>query len=652
MKYLLIMPRFVRVASETYGFPMGLAYISAALKQAGHDVRCLNLNHRDDAPGEAIDQVVREFDPDVCGTGGLTPHFAMIRSILATTRRAKPSVVNLVGGGVFSSAPETVAPLLDIDYGVIGEGEETIVELSDALAAGSDPAEVDGIAYRNGEGEWTRSWPRKPLRDVGALPWPDLDGFEIERFLDLSERFGELKSLKEGKRAREMMMAASRSCPFSCSFCFHPTGKIYRERSLDEFFEELDYLRGRYQFDFLSVCDELFAVKEDRLIEFCERIKDYDLAWAAQLRVPIATDDVIRRMKDANCVLISYGLESADDRVLTSMGKKTSRSEMENALKLTYDHKLEIQGNFIFGDAAETLETANNTLAWWAENRRYQINLIHLQVMPGSPLYQKSVETGRISDPQKQLEERIINVTEMDEVSYLRMYDRVRVLFETILEPAEIVAFEDQGTPHPWRGTLYRIDWLCPRCGHENIQRDVAVDQPRDYQSFRFCCHACRSRFDVQNLARPVWEHSEAEERYAHAAALRDAGKFHEAIQAYRDVMAVELPYGSADRPDAYVRAAWDIGQIFLAMEQRSPGSGASNAVFWLGKATLLRAFYPDFHIGYANALMAEGALGAARLHLRQALKLMPPNEPKADILRSVLTQLPTEGEAASRYIV
>jgi len=652
VKFLLIMPRFVRVVGETYGFPLGLAYISSALKQAGHEVHCLNLNHRSEAPGVVVEQVVREVDPDVCGTGGLTPHFDMVKGILATARRAKPSVVNIVGGGVFSSAPELVAPLLDIDFGVIGEGEETVVELAEKLTGGGEASSVDGIMFRDPEGRWLRSWPRKPIRDVDSLAWPDYDGFEFATFLDISRRFGEIRPLRPGEAHRELMMAASRSCPFACSFCFHPTGRIYRERGLDAFFAELDFLLGKYEFDILSVCDELFAVKEERLVEFCDRIKPYGIGWAAQLRVSIATDDIIRRMKDANCMLVSYGLESADETVLKSMDKKTTREEMEKALALTYDHKMEIQGNFIFGDSAETLETANNTLGWWARHRKYQINLIHLQVMRGSPLYGKAVESGRIKDPAAQLQERLINVTTMDDTTYLRIYDRIRVLYETILEPARIISFEWQGETHPTRGPLHRIEWSCPRCGAVNENLDVAVDQPRNYQSFRFACQACRSRFDIQNLARRPVEHGEADEKYRKAVALRDAGDIRSAMGAYREIVNLQFPFGMPDRPDAYVMASHDIGNLFLAMSRSAAGSWVRNAAFWHGKALLLRAFAPAYHIAYANALLAEGSVDGARLHLAQALKLLPPHDPQGGVVGEVLAGLPETGEGGPTYIV
>jgi radical SAM superfamily enzyme YgiQ (UPF0313 family)/transposase-like protein len=652
MKFLLIMPRFVRVIGESYAFPLGLAHISAVLKQADHEVHCLNLNHHEGSPGSVIEQTVRAVDPDVCGTGGLTPHFAMIRSILASTRRAKPSVVNIVGGGVFSSAPEIVAPLFDIDFGVIGEGEETIVDFAERLSDATEIGKVDGIMFRDSGGSWKRSQRRDPIRDLDSIPWPDYDGFEFSRLLDISENFGRMEPLRIEQGHREMVIAASRSCPFACSFCFHPTGRVYRERDLDNFFKELDYLVDKYEFDSLMVYDELFAIKPERLIEFCDRIKPYNIGWAAQLRVSIATEDVIQRMRDANCVLVSYGLESADDHVLESMGKKIRRVELERALELTYDNKMEIQGNFIFGDAAETLETANNTFDWWARNRKYQINLVPLETMPGSPLYRKALETGRIADPQASMEQTIFNVTDMDDATHFRLCRYVRVLFETILEPAKILAFEMDSETHPTRGDLYKICWKCWRCGAENLKTNVALDHPRDFQNLRFACHSCRSRADVENLARPRLVDAELETLYDEAVILRDSGDIKSAMKSYMQVLNSKFPPGLTGRPEAYIRAAHDVGSIYLATNHQNPGSGSLGAVYWLGEALLYKAYSPPHHIAFANALMAEGSFDGARLHLSQVLKLISPDEPQAEPIQQLLSSLPAAEGRAARYIV
>ena len=245
---------------SSYAFPLGLGYIAAALKDAGLTVRGLNLNHDYRPPFEAINEAVVEFDPDACGTGTLSPLYPQAAEVFTAVRAAKPDIVNIAGGGMISSGPEIAAKVLDFDFGVIGEGEESVVELAAALDQGRDPRQIPGLVLRDRRGNATLTAPRDPIRNIDDLPWPDYDIFGIREWFALV-------------RERSIPMIASRSCPLSCSFCFHPSGRTYRVRDLDRFLEEFDHLNRVYGIKTLSLNDELFALNTDRIRDFCTRIK-------------------------------------------------------------------------------------------------------------------------------------------------------------------------------------------------------------------------------------------------------------------------------------------------------------------------------------------------------------------------------------------
>ena len=619
LKILLITPKFTDRPGRYYEFPLGIAYISSTLKQAGHDVQCLNLSNLEKSPEEATARAVTEIAPDLCRTGGLSPHFSQIQAILAAARRAKPSLVTIVGGGLLSSDPETALPLLGADYGVIGEGEETAEELVAALEGGARVSEVAGIVYRDSDGECLRSPRRLPRRDLDAIPWPDFEGFGIDPILSatmtIDDYFFHLEDAP-----RSLPMISSRSCPFNCTFCFHPTGRHYRERGLDDFFTELEALIDRYKINMVAILDEIFAVKKPRILKFCERIRSYGIKWMVQLHVGVIDEEVIDAMKEAGCVYISYGIESVHDDILRSMEKKTTQAGIEQALEITRERRIGIQGNFIFGDAAETMETANHTMDWWSRNREYYIALSLLKVYPGAPVYQKAHRKGLILDKAEYMKEADVNISGIDDARFARLKRRLGTFRNTLFIPAKIQRFEKQPRKNAFGEDLYRVVWDCPSCGEVNDYRSITVTAPYNFQKILVTCRTCLSRSEVENRARQAWIDPEGEERYHQAAMLKQAGRLKEAMMAYMEILRRPYPPNVHNRPEAFIRAAFDAGNIFL---QTQPGPEA--AIHYFEEALLRRACDPAHHIVLAHALLAGGSDGAARLHCEQARMLAPP---------------------------
>lgn len=618
MHILLIVPRYSTTWGEFYQFPLGLGYVAAAMKRAGHKVSSLNLNHQRGAIEELVAAKVREYNPDICATGGLSPFLSLLQEIFSAARRAKPDIINIAGGGAVSGEPGVILDVADIDIGVIGEGEITIVELLACLERqGRNLQSVQGIVFKDKNLKTIQTEPRPPIKDLSSVPWPDYEALQCEQNIvgqrGLDSYF--LHSCDAGK-PKSIDMITSRSCPFRCKFCFHPTGKVYRERPLDDVFAEIDYLVSHYKVNMIGFIDELFSLRRSRLLEFCERIRPYNLKWMIQLHVLSASEEVIKALKSAGCTYISYGIESMNQTVLNSLQKKSNIPQIEEALDMTYRYKIGIQGNLIFGDAAETLETANESMHWWAANRKYQVHLTPLMVFPGSPHYLEALRDGLIGDSERADYVRNIpedlNISSMNDKNAEMLKFQVWVFLHTLLNLVQPDRFELSEGQDSDRGSLYDIVWKCPRCGHKNDYLSVILP-PDNGASMRITCRDCNTRWDIANQAyqAPVNSISQVEcqVRLATAKNLLKKGD---------KKGAHDLGNGLLSQAPNFVEARQFMGSLYRLLGIKE------HMVKSFGVAVGSRPFSPDCHCDFADALLEVEAAGAARMHYAQALQLQP----------------------------
>lgn len=466
---LLVMPVVPYSVNDWPVPPVGILYISSYMKKMNLSVHCINLGICEEEPMVALEKAIREKHIDIVAAGGLVVNYEAVKEIIDCAKSVSKDIITIIGGGLVTHSPEEAMQIIpNADYGVIGEGEITESELVLALEKGRNPAEIDGIIYRRGA-ELYRTSPRAPIEDLDVLPWPDYEGFN---YFDIVRRH-----LREEKMTAPL--TTSRSCPFQCTFCSTSGGgvqKKYRQRSLDSIFEELQYLVERYSVKELFLNDELFAVNEERLLAFCERIKPFHVKWYVYLRLGKHIQlDLLREMRDAGCVKVFYGLESANDIILKSMKKGTTQAEMLRVLEITKEAGLMTRGCFIFGDTQETLETAESTMNWVEEH----IDLLEatvfdpIRLYPGSELYERAVRSKKISDPVEHIKNHcpLVNPSEqMDDATYqILAYEKIpafsaRYHRKVMLKKAETL--NERITPERQKG-CYRHKFCCERCGHD-----------------------------------------------------------------------------------------------------------------------------------------------------------------------------------------
>ena len=394
------------IPKYNYTFPLGLGYISSVMKKAGYNVTGLNLNHKDGTIDKILEEELAKGKYDIITTGTIWQGYLAMKEIIESVRKYSPASKIILGGSLVTSDAKTVMKTLKPNFGVIGEGEVTILELLEGIEKTKSENlfpfySINGICYLV-NGAFIKTKPREPIEDIDSIPYTDYDSFGFEKYLDeMYPNQHYANNLFDYPRAYSIL--GSRGCPFHCTFCYHSLGR-YRERSIDNVIEELGWAIKKYKINVINFIDDSFGIKKERLYELCDKIKGlistfpWDIKWTCQIVVSCVDEESLKKLKESGCHIISYGFESYNQEVLKSMKKPITPEQIDFAIKATLKAGLSIQGNFIFGDIAETKKTAKETLEYWKENCSGQVNLSFVQPYAGSEFYNYCIRKGIIED--------------------------------------------------------------------------------------------------------------------------------------------------------------------------------------------------------------------------------------------------------------
>ncbi|MBU2633624.1 MAG: B12-binding domain-containing radical SAM protein [Nanoarchaeota archaeon] len=498
MKILMIVPKYRLTNYKDYGyfFPLGLAYISAVIKRAGYELDCLNLNHFEGKIKDIIKSQLENKSYDIVCTGYLAIGYAIMEKIINAVKNNLPDAKIILGGAIITTEPELMLDSLNVDYGVMGEGEATIIELLDCIKNNNDLSNVDGICYKDKEKNFILTNQRKPIGDLDSLPIPDLDGLGFKEYLDNQTcQFGN-SSFGLYDYPRQYQILCSRGCPNHCTFCYHILKK-YRVRSLDSIFDEIESAIKKYNINFIFLEDDLFSINKERLFDFCKRMKALNerispkVGWFCSLTVRNIDDSLLSILKDAGCQVIGYGFESYSQKVLNSMKKPITPEEINNAFHKTMNVGIAIQGNFIFGDTAETKETVRETIDWWKKNTSGQISLEYIQPYPGSEIYNRCIKKGIIKDKLDFIKNKL------PFINWFNMTDKeIKELKDELLGMKKYYAYAVPLKIKKTKRNIYELKVECPSCKKIIEYKNTFIDN-----RFRFTiiayCRKCFFRFFI-----------------------------------------------------------------------------------------------------------------------------------------------------------
>ena len=374
--------------------PLGIMYLSAVLKRAGHEVTLTDQCHPEYNDDDYVAALQRE-QPDLVGLSFLSNMCYPAARALSRRIKAALPATTIVYGGVFATvnAERIVATEPAVDMVCRGEGEEVILD----LAAGVDPAEVRGLTYRNDAGDVVENPARPPIRDLDALPFPDRDAIDINYVAALPL---DVPAVIWDRPYTSIV--SSRGCPYDCTYCNCPTfsDRKVRMRSAANVLSELAEIadRGYRAFSFL---DDNFLLDTRRASAICAELVAHGPAfqWACEGRVDARGDGIFAQLAAAGCDLVMFGIESGSQRVLDSLRKRTRLNEVEMAVAQAHRAGIGIvHGFFIVGCPDETVAEIEATFALARRLPLNSFNFNSLTAFRGTPLWGDAVARGLIDD--------------------------------------------------------------------------------------------------------------------------------------------------------------------------------------------------------------------------------------------------------------
>ncbi len=370
MNILLINPP-IRLNALPYFHPIGLGIVANVLKNAGHTVQILDLNMIR-CEEEDIAKHLPSDTFGLIGVSGIITTFGYLKTLIPELRKKYDAPI-VIGGGGYTSAPEVYQQAFQPDYGVIGEGEYTLLELVRQLETGN-PKDVLGL-YGN---------PPRPLE-------PNLNNFPLPAFdlLPTNEYARVVKYAQKGKR--ELAFLSTRGCPWSCNYCYHIFGRGVRYRSVEHILSEMEVLRRDYMVDALLMADECLTVHKRIVQKLCREMiqRQYNFEWICYSRVDTVDEETLKLMAQAGCKMIGFGFESGSQRMLDAMNKRVILDKMMNALTLARRYIPHVGTTFIFGYPGENDETVKETVDFCYKAGINQ-KAFFLQPYPGTRVFEEN----------------------------------------------------------------------------------------------------------------------------------------------------------------------------------------------------------------------------------------------------------------------
>lgn len=368
--------------------PLGIAYMAGVLQENHIDVEILDAS-AEDMNFKDVEKELLKRKPDLVALTALTPTIGRALETAQVVKETLPDSIVVMGG--YHPTFNFIETLEDenVDIVIRGEGEYIMLNLVQALENQSSLHDVKGIVFEDKNSKEIVVNPEAPLiQDLDELPFPALNLLPMKKYrlLDMDTHM--------------TTMITTRGCPMQCSFCSSAAmhGKKIRERSVENIVDEIEYLKTNYDIDTIAFMDDTFTLKKRKVMAICDEIlkRNIEIMWGCTSRVDTLDEKLLKKMKEAGCITIFIGVESADQQQLDNMCKNTTIAKIENAFKIAHKLKIRTIASVALGMPGDTKEIMNKTVKFVHKLKPNYAIYSLATPYPGTRFYKEAFEKNLI----------------------------------------------------------------------------------------------------------------------------------------------------------------------------------------------------------------------------------------------------------------
>lgn len=418
-------------------FPLGIGYLAAVLDDINVNVTILNQDvfHYSNS---FVEQFLRKNKFDAIGIGFLAARFKeTVYPLTQVINRNKGDALLILGGQGASPIPEYMLYKTNADIVTIGEAESTICDIFNHLNSNEALEDINGLSYKCNNQIITNSESRK-IKDLDSIPFPLWSKFPMSKYKNSMMHYG------QNPNEFSINLITSRGCIGHCNFCYRMEKGI-RFRSVENVINEIKILNEIYGISYFDFLDELFLINKNRAFDFLNALEKSNtkIKFACNVRVNGFDEELGKILKEMGCVLLRFGIESMNQKVLNTMKKETSIEENYNIVETSKAIGLETSFSFMWGNKFDTSETLNEIVQFYKKYDPFtQIRTVRPPTpYPGTQIYYEAIKDGTLKDAEdffkkfKSPDALTINFTEYDdEKVYSLLYKANKELIKDYLK--------------------------------------------------------------------------------------------------------------------------------------------------------------------------------------------------------------------------